>query len=106
MMMLMRTLLAGCALACCAAVMLGADEGTPSPRPYPLENCVVSNDKIDPQVAPVVFNGQEFRFCCRGCVKKFNRDHEKYAARLAASTSRAANASPPAPSGGGASGAK
>jgi YHS domain-containing protein len=81
--------------------MLGADEGTPSPKPYPLENCVVSNDKIDPQVAPVVFNGQEYRFCCRGCVKKFNRDPEKYAARLAASTSRAANASPPGPSGGG-----
>jgi hypothetical protein len=55
-------------------------------KPYPLENCVVSNDKIDPQVPPLVYNGQEYRFCCRGCIKKFNREPEKYAARLLATT--------------------
>jgi len=57
-------------------------------KPYPLENCVVSNDKIDPQVPPLVYNGQEYRFCCRGCIKKFNRDPDKYAARLLATTNR------------------
>jgi hypothetical protein len=57
-------------------------------KPYPLDNCVVSNDKIDPQVPPLIFNGQEYRFCCRGCIKKFNRDPEKYAARLTATTNK------------------
>jgi YHS domain-containing protein len=57
-------------------------------KPYPLDNCVVSNDKIDPQVPPLIYNGQEYRFCCRGCIKKFNRDPEKYAARLLSTTNK------------------
>ncbi len=62
--------------------------GPGAPKPYPLENCVVSNDKIDPQVPPLIYNGQEYRFCCRGCIKKFNREPDKYAARLLATTNR------------------
>jgi hypothetical protein len=76
-----------------AAILLAAapggaaEEAAPGAiKPYPLEACVVSNDKIDPQVPPLVYNGQEYRFCCRGCIKKFNREPDKYAARLLATT--------------------
>lgn len=84
----LRTALLACVLTYCCALAAQADEQPGPAKPYPLENCVVSNDKIDPLVPPVLYNGQEYRFCCRGCVKKFNRDPEKYAARLAASTNR------------------
>jgi hypothetical protein len=77
------------ALVLLAAGGLTAEDAQPGAvKPYPLENCVVSNDKIDPQVPPVVYNGQEYRFCCRGCIKKFNREPDKYAARLLATTNR------------------
>ena len=67
-------------------VLAAEDAPAGAVKPYPLENCVVSNDKIDPQVPPLVYNGQEYRFCCRGCIKKFNREPDKYAARLLATT--------------------
>jgi YHS domain-containing protein len=85
----LRALIGICALLCGSGDSSAADDVSSLAKPYPLENCVVSNDRIDPQVTPVIYNGQEYRFCCRGCVKKFYRDPEKYAARLAASTNRA-----------------
>ncbi len=63
-----------------------AEETRPAIKPFPQENCLVSGEKIDPQVPPVIYKGQEFRFCCKGCVKKFSRDPDKYAALLAGST--------------------
>jgi YHS domain-containing protein len=79
-------LLAAILLAVTAAGGLAEDAPPAVVKPYPLDNCVVSNDKIDPQVPPLIYNGQEYRFCCRGCIKKFNRDPDKYAARLLATT--------------------
>ena len=85
----LRALLLAVLLLAVAASSGRADEAPPGVvKPYPLDNCVVSNDKIDPQVPPLVYNGQEYRFCCRGCIKKFNRDPDKYAARLLATTNR------------------
>jgi YHS domain-containing protein len=51
---------------------------------YPLTTCVVSGEKLGEMGAPVVTNykGTEVRFCCSGCVKKFNADPDKYLAKL------------------------
>jgi len=51
---------------------------------YPLTTCVVSGEKLGEMGPPVVINhqGTEVRFCCNGCVKKFNADPAKYLAKL------------------------
>jgi YHS domain-containing protein len=51
-------------------------------KPYPLTTCIVSGDKIDPTVPPVVYNGQQVKFCCKSCVKKFQSAPEKYLIKL------------------------
>lgn len=54
-------------------------------KPYPLEKCVVSDEKLGEMGKPVTltYKGQEMRFCCKDCVKKFNKDPEKYLKKLA-----------------------
>ncbi len=49
-------------------------------KPYPLEKCIVSDEKLGEMGKPVVltYEGQEMKFCCKDCVKKFNKDPEKY----------------------------
>lgn len=51
---------------------------------YPLTTCVVSGEKLGEMGPPVVINyqGTEVRFCCNGCVKKFNADPAKYLVKL------------------------
>ena len=49
-------------------------------KPYPLEKCIVSDEKIGEMGKPVVltYEGQEMKFCCKDCVKKFNNEPAKY----------------------------
>lgn len=56
-------------------------------KDYPLETCVVSGDPLKPSAMglPVDFlleqkdkNPRLVRFCCKGCIKSFNKDSEKY----------------------------
>ena len=51
---------------------------------YPLTTCVVSGEKLGEMGPPVVINheGTEVRFCCNGCVKKFNADPAQFLAKL------------------------
>lgn len=63
------------------ALAVGADE---APKPYPLETCLVSGEKLgemgDPYV--ITYEGQEIKFCCKDCEKDFNKDPDKYLAKL------------------------
>ncbi len=51
---------------------------------YPVSICVVSGDKLGQMGPPVIVNykGTEVRFCCKDCVKDFEKDPEKYLKRL------------------------
>ena len=53
------------------------------PKPYPLDKCLVSGEKLGQMGKPVVkvYEGREFQFCCRGCVKKFEQDPQSFVAR-------------------------
>ena len=53
-------------------------------KPYPLEKCIVSDEKLGEMGKPVVltYEGQEMKFCCKDCVKKFNKEPEKYIKKL------------------------
>jgi hypothetical protein len=44
--------------------------------PYPLDVCIVSDAKLGSMGDPVVktYDGREVRFCCAGCIKKFEAD--------------------------------
>ena len=47
---------------------------------YPLTTCVVSGEKLGEMGDAVIFNyeGREVRFCCKDCIKDFNKDPEAY----------------------------
>ncbi len=53
-------------------------------KPYPKDTCIVTGNKLG-SMGPVitqVHEGQEVKFCCKPCVKKFNDNPGKYLAEL------------------------
>lgn len=52
--------------------------------PYPLDTCIVSGEKLGSMGAPIVkvYDGREVRFCCSGCVKRFEADKAAYLAKI------------------------
>lgn len=55
-----------------------------SARPYPLEVCLVSGEKLGSMGDPtsLVHEGQEIKFCCDHCEPKFKKDPAKYLSKL------------------------
>ncbi|HRX54423.1 MAG: hypothetical protein R3F31_10435 [Verrucomicrobiales bacterium] len=55
-----------------------------SAKPYPLDTCLVSGEKLGEMGAPVVINheGQEIKFCCKSCLPDFKEDPAKYLKKL------------------------
>lgn len=55
-----------------------AAEMAPAPtvKPYPLKTCIISGDDLGSmgEAVTVVRDGQEFKLCCKGCLKKLDRD--------------------------------
>jgi len=47
---------------------------------YPLDKCIVSGEKLGGMGDPVVkvYDGREVKFCCNGCVAKFEKDKAGY----------------------------
>ena len=43
--------------------------------------CLVSGEEIDPEIT-AVYNGKTYALCCKSCLKKFNKDPEKYVSKL------------------------
>ena len=70
------------ALAFIAAPSKAADDK--KPKPYPLNTCIVSDEKLDDHGKPYVFteNGQEIKMCCKDCLKDFNKDKAKYLKKI------------------------
>jgi hypothetical protein len=54
-------------------------------KPYPLDICIVTGEKLDGMGGAVVVvkDGQEVKFCCKGCIKDFNKDPAKYLKKIA-----------------------
>jgi YHS domain-containing protein len=55
-----------------------------SVKPYPLDTCLVSGEKLGEMGEPVVIvhEGQEIKFCCEKCQPKFEKDPAKYLSKL------------------------
>jgi len=49
-------------------------------KSYPLNTCVVSHDSLGGmgETVDALYEGRLIRFCCKGCVKSFNKNPEKY----------------------------
>jgi hypothetical protein len=58
-------------------------------KAYPLQTCIVTGEKLGSEQASIVHDGQEFKFCCKDCIKKFNADPKKYHAKLAEEVAKA-----------------
>lgn len=54
-------------------------------KPYPLQICPVSSEKLGSMGDPVVFGyqGQEIKLCCNNCRKDFDAGPAKYLTKLA-----------------------
>jgi len=61
-----------------------AAEATPSPAPYPLTTCIVSDDKLGEMGKPISidYKGQQVSFCCKSCIGEFEKAPAKYLAKL------------------------
>ena len=78
-------------LACTLALVQAGCANSPgrstqtAAKPYPLDYCLVSGDKIGAMGRPIVivYHGQEIKFCCSDCPAQFNKDPEKYMKKLA-----------------------
>ncbi|MFT5470765.1 MAG: hypothetical protein ACI8UO_005896 [Verrucomicrobiales bacterium] len=66
-----------------AGLAIGAPQNAKA-KPYPLENCIVTGNELGSMGKPyrIVHEGQEVKFCCKPCVKKFNADPAKHLAKL------------------------
>ncbi|MGI6303527.1 MAG: hypothetical protein ACOX52_21075 [Verrucomicrobiota bacterium] len=52
--------------------------------PYPLDYCLVTNEKLGSMGEPIsqVFQGREFKVCCAGCIDTLAADVPGYLAKL------------------------
>ena len=64
-----------------AATEKGSDKKA---KPYPLDKCIVSDEKLGEHGKPYVFTheGQEIKMCCKDCLKDFKKEPAKYLKKL------------------------
>ena len=84
-----NTLLAGAGLALAlvglTCTAMAVEKKSDKPKPYPLDKCIVSDEKLGEMGKPFVFTyeGQEFKLCCKSCQKDFKKEPAKYVKKLA-----------------------
>jgi YHS domain-containing protein len=64
--------------------LLGLSLSAADVKPYPLKNCLVSGNELGSMGKPItkVYDGQEIKFCCKPCIKKFEAKPAKYLQKL------------------------
>lgn len=74
-----------------AKFMAKIDEANKKVKAYPLNTCIVSDEKLGSMGEPHAFvhNGQEIKLCCKECKKDFDKDSAKYLKKIAKSDSKA-----------------
>jgi hypothetical protein len=65
--------------------LLAGETNKPKAKPYPLDTCAVSGEKLGGMGDPYVFvhEGQEIKLCCKGCLKDFKKEPAKYLKKVA-----------------------
>lgn len=67
-----------------ATALLGLSLHGADAKPYTLTTCIVSDNKLGSMGKVIVkeHEGQEVKFCCKPCIKKFDANPEKYLKKL------------------------
>src|SRR5436190_702391 len=67
-----------------AADSKGEGKADGKDKPYPLETCVVSGEKLGDMGKPYTFTheGQEVKLCCKSCLKDFKKEPAKYVKKI------------------------
>jgi hypothetical protein len=73
---------------CAAPVLLAEDKEPPKQEKpadkekakaeYPLKTCVVSGEDLGDKPVDFDYKGRTIKLCCKGCIKKFNAEPDKY----------------------------
>ncbi len=73
---------------------LAADQKAEKLKPYTLKTCIISGDKLGEMGEPFVYayKGREIKFCCKGCLKDFNKDPQKYIKKIEEAEAKAKKA--------------
>ena len=84
-MKLFQSISLALALSSVVAFSLNAEEKkADKPKPYTLDKCVVSDEKLGEMGKPYVFvqDGREVKLCCESCKKDFKKDPAKYMKKI------------------------
>jgi hypothetical protein len=65
-----------------AAPVVAAEEKRP--QPYPLKTCLVTDNALGSmgKILTKSYRGQEVKFCCKPCIKKFDAAPARYLQKL------------------------
>lgn len=91
-----RFLILGAVLGATAALQ-AADKATDKAKPYPLDFCLVSDEKFEgSDMTPyeMAVEGQTIKFCCKSCVRDFNKNTKKYLKKLDEESKKLAKTQP------------
>lgn len=68
----------------CLASCAGSAGGKGDVKPYPLDVCIVSGNRLGSMGDPVtkVHDGQEVKFCCAPCVDEFDANPAEFLEKL------------------------
>lgn len=60
-----------------------AEDAKSSPKPYPLDTCVVSGEKMEiGDGVAFTYEGREIKTCCKDCRKEFESSPAKYVGKV------------------------
>lgn len=83
---ILGSLTAVLALLALVSVAQAEDKKESKAKPYTLDKCIVSDEKLDADPGmksySFVHGGQEFKLCCKSCLKDFNKNPGKYVKKL------------------------
>ena len=67
-----------------------AEEKKDKAKPYKLDTCAVSDEKLGEMGKPYVFTheGRELKLCCKSCLKDFKKDPAKYVKKVEAAEAK------------------
>lgn len=79
------TLLALMGVVIASMSLLAEDKPKTKAKPYPLDKCLVSDEKFEGsgmEAYEFVHEGQTIKLCCKSCLKDFKKDTAAYLKKL------------------------
>lgn len=70
------------AMPLCSLVAVPRADAALKPKAYPLQTCIVTDEKLDKDAHVFVYMGQELKTCCKGCKDDFDADPKKFLKKL------------------------